>query len=49
MSMGVSDVFEPEQSDLSGITAKDQLHISNFFHKAHISVNEKGKHSSIFK
>jgi len=40
---GMSDVFDDKVADLSGITGqKGQLYVSEIYHQAFISVNEKG-------
>ena len=40
--MGIVDVFDPSKSDLSGITDRYKMYISNVAHKTHIEVNEQG-------
>lgn len=40
--MGIADVFDPSKSDLSGITDRYKMYISNVAHKTHIEVNEQG-------
>lgn len=40
--LGISDMFEPHLSDLSGLSSVERLHVSHVIHKAHVSVNEQG-------
>ncbi|MFO8009294.1 MAG: serpin family protein [Dehalococcoidia bacterium] len=40
--MGMPDAFEPDVADLSGMDGTDLLYISDVFHKAFVSVDEKG-------
>ncbi|XP_067387436.1 serpin B13-like, partial [Emydura macquarii macquarii] len=41
-ALGVTDVFRPQESDLSGIAKGDSLSVSAGIHKAFIEVNEEG-------
>lgn len=41
-ALGVTDVFRPQESDLSGIAKGDGLSVSAAIHKAFIEVNEEG-------
>jgi serpin B len=41
-SMGVVDAFDPDQADFSGMTAQNDLFISNVIHKAFVAVDEEG-------
>ena len=40
--MGMKDVFDEKKADLSGISKKTQLHVDEIYHKAFLSVDEKG-------
>jgi serpin B len=40
--MGARAVFDPEAADLSGIDGRRDLYVSGVFHKAFVSVDEKG-------
>ena len=40
--MGVRDVFDPANADLSGITGYKGLYVSHAIHKAYVEVNEEG-------
>lgn len=44
--MGVTDIFNHKSADLSGIA--EDLYVSDFVHKAKLSVDEKGGYK-IFK
>ncbi len=41
-SMGMSDAFDPNKADLSGMDGTRDLFISDVLHKAYVSVDEKG-------
>jgi serpin B len=41
-SMGMTDAFEPEVADFSGMTGGRDLFISAVIHKAYVEVNEEG-------
>jgi serpin B len=41
-ALGMPLAFDPGQADFSGMTADEQLFISNVIHQANISVDEKG-------
>ncbi len=40
--MGMTDAFDPNQADLSGMDGTRNLFISDVLHKAYVSVDEKG-------
>ena len=40
--LGISDLFQPGISDLSGLSSVESLYVSHVMHKAHIDVNEQG-------
>ncbi|KAK3734350.1 hypothetical protein QZH41_005337 [Actinostola sp. cb2023] len=40
--LGMRDVFDASQADLSGISATTGLFVSNIIHKSHVEVNERG-------
>jgi serpin B len=40
--MGMADAFAPGQADFSGMDGKNDLFISDVFHKAFVAVDEKG-------
>ena len=41
-SMGMTDAFDPDRADLSGMTAQSDLFISDVVHKAFVAVDEAG-------
>lgn len=41
-SMGMVEAFDPESADFSGMTAREDLFISNVVHKAFVAVDEEG-------
>ncbi|KAM5158480.1 serpin B10-like [Mantella aurantiaca] len=40
--MGMSDLFIPEQANLTGISEKGNLYVSQIFHKVFVEINEEG-------
>ncbi|KRX76977.1 Serpin B9 [Trichinella sp. T6] len=40
--LGIEDLFNPEKADLSGISVKEKLHVSDIAHKAYLEFNEEG-------
>lgn len=40
--LGISEIFDIQRANLSGISQSTQLHISSFFHKSFIEVDEEG-------
>jgi serpin B len=40
--LGMTDAFEPERADLTGVTTSVPLYITDVVHKAFVSVDEKG-------
>ncbi|XP_018420167.1 PREDICTED: leukocyte elastase inhibitor-like [Nanorana parkeri] len=40
--MGMSDLFNPEKADLTGISEKGNLYVSQIFHKVFVDINEEG-------
>jgi serpin B len=40
--MGMSDAFDPDKADFSGMTGNKDLFISDAFHKAFVAVDEAG-------
>ena len=44
--MGMKNLFVEQKSNLSGITKKKQLYVSEIFHKSFIEVNEKGSEAA---
>jgi serine protease inhibitor len=41
-SMGMTDAFDPDRADFSGMTGKKELYINTVLHKAFVAVDEKG-------
>jgi serpin B len=42
MALGMSNAFDPDRADFSGMTGKRDLYIDNILHKAFVAVDEKG-------
>lgn len=40
--MGMSDIFDPQKADLTGISDKGDLYVSEIYHKVFVDVNEEG-------
>lgn len=40
--MGLGDLFKADKADLTGISDKGNLHVSDIFHKAFVQINEEG-------
>jgi serpin B len=41
-ALGMTDAFDPGQADFTGMSERDDLHISAIIHKAFVAVDEKG-------
>jgi serine protease inhibitor len=41
-SLGMTDAFNPDAADFSGMTGKRDLYISKLLHQAYVAVDEKG-------
>ncbi len=41
-SMGMTNAFDPDRADFSGMTGKKELYINTVLHKAFVAVDEKG-------
>ena len=41
-ALGMSDAFDPDRADFSGMTGKRDLYIDNVLHKAFVAVDEEG-------
>jgi serpin B len=42
VALGMTDAFDPDRADFSGMTTQEQLYISKVIHQADIDVDEKG-------
>lgn len=40
--MGLGDLFKADKADLTGISDKGNLYVSEIFHKAFVEINEEG-------
>ncbi|XP_044151602.1 serpin B6-like [Bufo gargarizans] len=40
--MGLGDLFNADKADLTGISKKDNIYLSDIFHKAFVKINEEG-------
>ncbi|XP_077209580.1 serpin B10-like [Paroedura picta] len=45
-SMGMTDAFSQNQADFTGMSAKNDLYLSEVYHKAFIEINEEGTEAS---
>lgn len=46
ISMGISHLFNEAVADFSGVSGKNDLYVSNVFHKSFIDVNEEGSEAA---
>ena len=41
-ALGMTDAFDPDKADFSGMTERKDLYVSSVIHKAFVAVDEKG-------